>query len=61
MTSNVSLSYPNRISESNITETTATTWNSTLPLSNVQNPVIKRVARTNIGYRTSTLKLNLPY
>ena len=61
MTSNISLSYPNRIDECTITETTATTWNSSLPLSNIQNPVIKRVARSNIGYRTSTLKINLPY
>lgn len=61
MTSNISLSYPNRIDECNISETTATTWNSLLPLSNIQNPVIKRIARSNIGYRTSTLKINLPY
>lgn len=61
MTSNISLSYPNRISEVAIAETSETTWNSSLPLSNIQNPVIKRVARSTIGYRTSTLKLNLPY
>lgn len=61
MTSNISLSYPNRIDECTITETTATTWNALLPLSNIQNPVIKRVARSTIGDRTSTLKVNLPY
>lgn len=61
MTSNISLSYPNRISETVISETSATTWNSLLPLINIKNPVIKRVARTNVGNRSSTLKLNLPY
>lgn len=61
MTSNISLSYPNRIDECTIAETTSTTWTTSLPLSNIQNPVIKRVARSTIGYRTSTLKINLPY
>ena len=61
MTSNISLSYPNRIAEATIAETTSTAWNSLLPLSNIQNPVIRRVARSTIGYRTSTLKINLPY
>ena len=61
MTSNVCLSYPNRIDECTITETGSATWNSLLPLTNIQNKVIKRVARTDIGKRTSELKINLPY
>jgi hypothetical protein len=61
MTSNVSLSYPNRCDECSITETGSATWQTNLPLTNIQNKVIKRVARTDIGKRTSELKINFPY
>jgi hypothetical protein len=61
MTSNISLSYPNRCDECSISETGTATWQSNLPLTNIQNKVIKRVARTDIGKRTSELKINFPY
>lgn len=46
--SNVSLSYPNRVGECTLTQTIAN-WLSTLPLSNIKNPVLKKVARTVSG------------
>jgi hypothetical protein len=61
MTSNVSLSYPNRIDECEISDDNPADWSTTLPLSNIQNKVLKRVARTLIGIRATVLKVNLPY
>jgi hypothetical protein len=43
-TSNISLSYPNRISECTLSSTG--TFVAKLPLLNIQNPVLQRVART---------------
>ena len=61
MTTNVSLSYPNRCDECEISDDNPADWTSTLPLSNIQNKVLKRVARTLTGIRATVLKVNLPY
>ncbi len=57
--SNIVLIYPNRLDECVISDATPANWSVKLPLTNIQNPVIKKVARTNIGVRTVTLKINL--
>lgn len=57
----ISLSYPNRIDECVISDDNPTDWSTNLPLSNVQNRVLKRVARTLVGIRSTVLKINFPY
>jgi hypothetical protein len=49
MTSNVSLSYPNRIDESTLVPANSANWTTELPLINAQNHVLKKVARTVTG------------
>jgi hypothetical protein len=61
MTSKVSLSYPNRCDECEISDDNPADWSTTLPLTNIQNKVLKRVARTLTGIRATVLKVNLPY
>jgi len=61
VTSNVSLSYPNRCDVCEISDDNPADWSTTLPLSNIQNKVLKRVARTLTGIRATVLKVNLPY
>jgi hypothetical protein len=61
MPSNISLSYPNRIDECLISDAyQANNWSTQLPLINVQNKVLKKVARTNLGITGVVLKINLP-
>jgi len=56
--SNISLSYPNRIDECTISS--STTWSSTLPLANIKNRVLKKVARTALGVTSFQMTINLP-
>lgn len=56
--SNISLSYPNRIDECTLTSTSS--WSTLLPLANVKNRVLKKVARTNIGTKEFDITVNLP-
>lgn len=56
--SNISLSYPNRIDECTLTGTSAN-WTANLPLSNIQNPVLKKVARTVNGVNASGTQISV--
>ena len=58
--SNITLIYPNRIDECQISDFAApANWSTKLPLTNIQDHVLKNVARTNIGIRVANLKINL--
>lgn len=59
MTSNISLSYPNRIDEATVTG--SANWSTELPLSNVQDRILAAVARTNTAnpVPSETIKINL--
>lgn len=57
MSSNISLSYPNRIDE--CTVTSASSWSTALPLVNVQDRILKKVARTNAGTKSAVININL--
>ncbi len=57
MSSNISLSYPNRIDE--CTVTSPSSWSAALPLANVQDRVLQKVARTNTGVKTALININL--
>lgn len=57
MSSNISLSYPNRIDE--CTVTSASSWSTALPLVNVQDRILKKVARTNVGTKSAVININL--
>ncbi len=59
MASNITLIYPNYIDECVISETSGSAWSTALPLTNIQNKVLKKVARTNIGALDKVLKINL--
>lgn len=61
MASNLTLSYPNRCDECNITDANPSIWSSKLPLDNLHNKVLKKVARTNVGNRSAELQINLLY
>ena len=52
-------SYPNRIPECTVTADNPSNWSDKLPLENVKNRVLTKVARTKIGVRSATLKVNL--
>lgn len=58
MSSNISLSYPNRIDEATLSSS-GLTFVSTLPLVNVQDKVLKKVARTTACNATLSLNINL--
>ena len=58
--SNLVIVYPNRIDECVISDTVnPANWATKLPITNIQSPVIKKVARTIIGIRSVVLKINL--
>lgn len=60
MESNITFVYPNRIDECTISDVNnPANWSTKLPLTNIQNRIIKEVARSNIGVRSATLKINL--
>ncbi len=52
-------SYPNRIPECTVTADNPSDWSDKLPLENVKNRVLTKVARTKIGIRSAILKVNL--
>ena len=56
--SNITLVYPNRIDECLIADTVPSNWSTQLPITNIQSPVIKKVARTNIGVVSTEITLN---
>lgn len=55
---NITLSYPNRVDECDIIHNAAH-WSEKLPAKNLHNKVLKKVARTNLGVKTTSILLNL--